>query len=91
MSVEFNDGMVAQVKLDDEGVVLDIHDKWASEPVATTYKTYDEFEVEIVPFGEDKECSAMFCGLMTDNGNGTCDRCQNLSDDELRELLNIND
>ena len=38
-------GLDFQVKLDDEGVVVDIFE--GDENVATTYKFYDEFGLEV--------------------------------------------
>lgn len=38
-------GLDISVKLDDEGVVLDVFE--GDDVVATTYKTYDEFGVEV--------------------------------------------
>jgi hypothetical protein len=48
--VEFADGYVAQVKLDDEGVVLDVFVD--DHVVASTWRTYDEIGVTLVPEGE---------------------------------------
>jgi len=53
-------GLQVVVKMDDEGIVLDV---WKDKDViATTWKMYDEFGVEV------KE-------LEDDNTTKTCDRC----------------
>lgn len=44
------------VKLDDEGVIVDVTDKDNDEPIASTWKMYDEFGVEVKQL-DDRENS----------------------------------
>lgn len=40
-----------QVKLDDDGVVIDVFDE-TDEVVVTTYKTYEEFDIKTIKFNK---------------------------------------
>lgn len=42
-------GLDIQVKLDDEGVIIDVFDD-NDEVVATTWKTYEDFNIEQITY-----------------------------------------
>ena len=42
-----NTDLEVHTKLDDEGVVIDVWKKGCDEPIATTWKMYDEFGMKM--------------------------------------------
>lgn len=65
--------MDIQVKLDDEGVVLDIFDE-QGELLDTTMKSYEDFGVKTLKFEED---NCFHCGEELGTANNDCEHCIN--------------